>query len=287
MALRSEHSGGWSLFPMGVAEMDALQKIIAYKRDEAAALLGQASEAEWLARAEASAASPPRGFIDALLSAHDSGRNALICELKRKSPSAGDILPGADPLEVARDYALAGAACLSVLTDGPSFGGSLTDLEQVRGTVALPILRKEFMVHPMQVHETRATGADAVLVILSAVDDALAADLMAAAAHHGLDVLVEVHDRTELDRAAGLGATLIGINNRDLKRMVTDLATSETLSTHLPEGAVAVSESGIRTPEDIERLRASGFRTFLIGESLMLSRDRRGATRELSVAGAN
>jgi len=267
--------------------MDALQRIIAYKRDEVATLLGQASEKDWLARAEASPAPAPRGFIDALVSAHDRGQNALICEIKRKSPSAGDILPGADPLEVARDYAAAGASCLSVLTDGPSFGGNIADLEQARSTIALPILRKEFMVHPVQVHETRAAGADAVLVIMSAVDDALAGELMAAAAHHGLDVLVEVHDRAELDRAAGLGATLIGINNRDLKRMVTDLATSEALAACLPKGAVAVSESGIRTPEDIVRLRASGFRTFLIGESLMLSGDRRSATRELSVAGTN
>jgi indole-3-glycerol phosphate synthase len=267
--------------------MDALQRIIAYKHDEVARQLAEAPEADWLARAEASPAPAPRGVKSALRAAHGAGRNALICELKRKSPSAGDILPGADPLDVARDYARSGAACLSVLTDGPSFGGSLDDLRAVRAAVPIPVLRKEFMVHPVQVHETRLVGADAVLVILSAVDDAVARALMAAAEHHGLDVLVEVHDRAELDRAAALGASLIGINNRDLKRMVTELETSATLAAHLPAGCIAVSESGIRTPADIARLRASGFRTFLIGESLMLSSDRRGDTFALSTAGTN
>lgn len=266
---------------------DALQQIVGYKREEVAALLSKRQESDWLRLADESPAEAPRGFIAALRHKVSANRNALICELKRKSPSAGDIMPGADRLAVSKEYESGGAAALSVLTDGPSFGGTIDDLVSVRAAVSLPIIRKEFMVHPVQVHETRTYGADAILVILSAVDDMIARDLMAAADHHGLDVLMEVHDRAELDRAIALQPAAIGVNNRDLKRMVTDLETSEALAAAIPADTVAISESGIRTESDIERLRHSGFRTFLIGESLMLSDDRSFQTHRLSTAGTN
>jgi indole-3-glycerol phosphate synthase len=216
----------------------------------------------------------PRGFARRLSEIATTGENALICEMKRRSPSAGEILPGADPRDIAAQYERGGAACLSVLTDKPSFGGSLEDFAAIRTAVALPMLRKDFMIDTIQVAEARAHGADAVLVILSCTDDVLALDLTQAAQGLGMDVLVETHDADEIERALTLPSPLIGINNRDLKIMKTDLATSETLAGLIPQDRDFVSESGISEPADISRLRQTGARRFLIGESLMKRADR-------------
>lgn len=250
----------------------ALDRIVAYKRDEVASLKLNRSEQSLLA--DAKTQSQPRGFANRLSEIAATGENALICEMKRKSPSAGEILPGADPTVIAAQYERGGAACLSVLTDGPSFGGSLADFGAIRSAVSLPMLRKDFMIDTIQVAEARAHGADAVLVILSCTDDALAHDLTQAALDLQMDVLIETHDAEEIDRAIALPSPLIGINNRDLKIMKTDLATSETLSGFIPAGRDYVSESGISEPEDIIRLRKTGARRFLIGESLMKRSDR-------------
>lgn len=250
----------------------ALDRIIAYKRDEVASLKQNRSEQNLLA--EAKAQSQPRGFANRLSDIAATGENALICEMKRKSPSAGEILPGADPTAIAAQYERGGAACLSVLTDGPSFGGNLADFSAIRAAVSLPLLRKDFMIDTIQVVEARAHGADAVLVILSCTDDALALDLTQAALDLEMDVLIETHDAEEIERALALPSQLIGINNRDLKIMKTDLATSEKLSGLIPSGRDYVSESGISEPDDIIRLRKTGARRFLIGESLMKRPDR-------------
>ena len=245
----------------------ALDRIVAYKRDEVAALKRTTSISDL--EAKASQQTAPRGFSDALTRIATTGENALICELKRRSPSAGEILPGADPVAIAKEYETGGAACLSVLTDGPSFGGNLDDFTAIRAAVSLPLLRKDFMIDPIQIVESRASGADCVLVILACLSDAQAAELTEAAMALSMDVLVETHNEEELDRALQLPSSLLGINNRDLKRMVTDLSTTERLSTHIPEGRILVAESGISSPEHIIRLRACGARRFLIGESLM------------------
>jgi len=250
----------------------ALDRIVTYKRDEVAALKRERSEQDFLASVKDQAA--PRGFASRLTAIANSDENALICEMKRKSPSAGDILPGADPCDIAAQYERGGAACLSVLTDGPSFGGSLEDFGAIRSAVALPMLRKDFMIDTIQVAEARAHGADAVLVILSCTDDALALDLTQAALDLGMDALIETHDAVEIERALALPSPLIGINNRDLKIMQTDLATSETLSRLIPADKDFISESGISQPDDISRLRKTGARRFLIGESLMKRSDR-------------
>ncbi|MAN75304.1 MAG: indole-3-glycerol phosphate synthase [Henriciella sp.] len=260
----------------------ALDRIIAYKRDEVAALKGETSMGALLA--DCKTAPVPRGFAARLTDIAEAGQAALICELKRKSPSAGDILPGADPIAIAQEYEAAGAACLSILTDYPSFGGSLEDLRAIRNEVRLPLLRKEFMIDPIQVAEARAGGADAILVILSAVDDTLAGELLAASAELGMDAIVEVHDEAELDRANALPGTLVGINNRDLKRMVTDLSTTERLAPRLDESKTLISESGISEPAHIQRLAGSGARRFLIGESLMKASDRKRACENLRKA---
>nr|WP_070959685.1 indole-3-glycerol phosphate synthase TrpC [Hyphomonas sp. Mor2] len=250
----------------------ALDRIIAYKRDEVAQLKQTRSEQSLLA--DAAGQSAPRGFARRMSEIAETGENALICEMKRKSPSAGEILPGADPTDIAAQYERGGAACLSVLTDGPSFGGSLDDFGAIRSAVSLPMLRKDFMIDTIQVAEARAHGADAVLVILSCTDDALAFDLTQSAQDLGMDVLIETHDEAEIERALALPSSLIGINNRDLKIMKTDLATSEKLCGLIPEDRDYVSESGISEVEDVTRLRMTGARRFLIGESLMKRPDR-------------
>ena len=260
----------------------ALDRIIAYKVDEVASLKRERSESNLLQAAKAQSA--PRGFANRLSDIAETQDNALICEMKRKSPSAGEILPGADPSEIAVQYERGGAACRSVLTDGPSFGGSIEDFVAIRAAVSLPMLRKDFMIDTIQVAEARANGADAVLVILSCTDDALAADLVQAAHELEMDALIETHDATEVERALALPSSLIGINNRDLKIMKTDLATSETLSHLIPEGMDFVSESGISDVEDISRLRKTGARRFLIGESLMKRADRESHVQALRAA---
>lgn len=252
--------------------MNALDRIIAYKADEVRALKQAHSAESLLARAKAEP--PARGFATALSAVTAADENALICEIKRKSPSAGEILPGADGAAIAREYEAGGAACLSVLTDLPSFGGTLEDFVRIRSSVKLPMLRKDFMIDPLQIIESRAYGADCILVILSAVDDVCAAELTRTAQELGMDVLVETHDAPELERAVNLPSPLIGVNNRDLKRMVTDLGISERLAPMTPPDRHFISESGISEPEHIVRLRAFGVRRFLIGESLMKRADR-------------
>lgn len=250
----------------------ALDRILEYKAEEVRALKSEASLSDLESRVSVQPA--PRGFAAALSAVAATGQNALICEIKRKSPSAGEILPGADAASIARDYEAGGAACLSVLTDGPSFGGTLADFAAIRDAVNLPMLRKDFMIDPLQIIESRAHGADCVLIILSAVDDICAAELSLTATELGMDVLVETHDEAELERALRLPSPLIGVNNRDLKRMVTDLGTSERLAPLVPRDRHFISESGISDPGHISRLRKFGIRRFLIGESLMKRPDR-------------
>jgi indole-3-glycerol phosphate synthase len=258
---------------------DILTRIAAYKRDEVA----QRRQARSLPELEADAreASAPRGFRAALERAHAPGRLALIAEIKKASPSRGLIRADFDPPALARAYEAGGAACLSVLTDAPSFQGSEEYLVTARDACALPCLRKEFLVDTWQVAESRAYGADAILVILAMVEDALASDLMAAARAHGMDVLVEVHDAAEMVRASALGADLVGVNNRDLRTFSVDLAVTEHLAAAAPPGALLVTESGIFGPADAARLERSGAKAMLVGESLMRRDDVEAATREL------
>ena len=223
----------------------------------------------------------PRPFAAALTAVPGM---ALIAEIKRQSPSGGLIRLAFDPAALACDYARAGAACLSVLTDGPHFGGDPAHLRAARDAVALPVLRKDFMVDPWQVAESRAMGADCILLILAALDDVLAAELEDAAATLGMAVLAEVHDRAELDRALRLRTGLIGINNRNLKTLRTDLSTTAELARHVPPERVVVSESGIRTPGDVAAVRRAGARAMLVGESLLRQPDVAAAAAALLAA---
>lgn len=261
---------------------DILARIAAYKRDEVSARKAVRDQAA--IDAAAARAPAPRGFRAALARAHAPGRLALIAEIKKASPSKGLIREDFDPPALARAYESGGAACLSVLTDAPSFQGDDAYLTAARAAVALPCLRKEFLVDPWQVAESRALGADAILVILAMVDDAVAGDLMAEARRLGMDALVEVHDEAEMDRAGALGADLVGVNNRDLRTFVTDLAITERLAARAPKAALLVTESGIFTAEDAARLERSGASAMLVGESLMRQADVAAATRALLAA---
>ena len=257
---------------------DKLTEICDTKREEVAARKRERS----MTSLDAGAAmrSAPRGFRKALEAKAAEGF-ALIAEIKKASPSKGLIRADFQPADHARAYAAGGAACLSVLTDAPYFQGHEDYLIEARGACSLPVLRKDFMVDPWQVAEARSIGADAILIIVAALDDTAMAEIEAAALERGMDVLVEVHNEAEMERAARLTSRLIGVNNRDLKRFVTDLAVTERLASLAPEGTLLVSESGIGSHTDLVRLAASGAGAFLVGESLMRERDVEAATRAL------
>lgn len=257
---------------------DKLSEICAAKREEVSARKPLASLGQLDARAAGQ--TPPRGF-EAALRRRAANGFALIAEIKKASPSKGLIRPDFDPPAHARAYQAGGAACLSILTDAPYFQGHEDYLVAARAACDLPVLRKDFMVDPWQVAEARAIGADAILIIVAALDDVLMAEIEAAARERQMDVLVEVHNEAEMERAARLRSRLIGVNNRDLKRFVTDISISERLAPLAPKGTLLVSESGINGHADLLRLERSGIRTFLVGESLMRQANVEVATRRL------
>jgi indole-3-glycerol phosphate synthase len=261
-----------------------MSDVLARICDDKRAHIARCKSAQPLADVEAEARRqpPPRGFARRLEAAAAAAGYGLICEIKKASPSKGLIRADFDPPSLARAYRDGGATCLSVLTDTPYFQGEDAHLVAARAAVDLPAIRKDFMVDPYQVAEARALGADCILVIMAAVDDALAADLVAAAGSWGMDALIEVHDAPELERALRLPAKLIGVNNRNLKTLAVDLGTTETLGPRVPKDRLLVGESGIATRADIDRLCAVGARAFLIGESLMRQADVAQAARALS-----
>ena len=257
---------------------DILAEICAAKRAEIARR--EAARPQSRVEKDAKSAGPPRGFAEAL--AHAAATDyGLIAEIKRASPSRGLIRADFEPAGLARAYRAGGAACLSILTDEPYFQGADAHLVSARAAVDLPVLRKDFMLEPYQIAESRALGADCVLLIMAALGDFQARELHAAALQFGMDVLAEVHDDAELDRALALGARLIGINNRNLKTLAVELATTERLAPRVPKDRTVVCESGIKTNAGLARMARAGVRCFLVGESLMAQDDVAAATRAL------
>lgn len=239
-----------------------LDEILEAKREEARKLKGR----QGFLLEEARSAPPPRDFVGALRA---DGEVAVVAEFKRRSPSAGELWPAADPAAVARGYRDAGAAALSVLTDARWFGGSLDDLEAAREASGLPVLRKDFLVDPVQVIEARAAGADAVLLIVRALSDSQLGELLAAAGELGAAALVEVHDEAELERAVSAGAGAIGVNARDLATLEVDLEAAHRVVSRVPPDRAAVAESGVREPEDVRRAGEAGADAVLVGSALM------------------
>jgi indole-3-glycerol phosphate synthase len=258
---------------------DVLAEICAAKRDHVAQAKAAVPEAALRDRLDSTP--PLRPFAAALENRLAQGHYGLIAEIKKASPSRGLIRADFDPPNLAQAYEAGGATCLSVLTDAPYFQGNDRDLPAARAVCGLPVLRKDFILDPYQIVESRVLGADCILLIMAALEDGAARELAIAAAELGLDVLVEVHDRAELDRALRLNTRLIGINNRDLKTLKVDLRTAENLAPLVPPGRVIVGESGLNEPADLDRLAAAGARCFLVGESLMRAGDVAAATRRL------